>query len=68
MTKAQTFIKGILVENPLLILSIGLCSSLGITTSIFNIHLESSPFSLGDLNLLPCVSNHLRLRTLRSHV
>ena len=36
MTKAQTFIKGILVENPLLILSIGLCSSLGITTSIFN--------------------------------
>lgn len=36
MTKTQTFIKGILVENPLLILSIGLCSSLGITTSIFN--------------------------------
>ncbi len=36
MTKAQTFIKGILVENPLLILNIGLCSALGITTSIFN--------------------------------
>ena len=36
MTKTQTFIKGILVENPLLILSIGLWSSLGITTSIFN--------------------------------
>jgi len=28
--------KGILKENPLLILNIGLCSSLGITTSIFN--------------------------------
>ena len=36
MNKAQTFIKGILVENPLLILNIGLCSALGITTSIFN--------------------------------
>ena len=36
MTKIQIFAKGILVENPLLILSIGLCSSLGITTSIFN--------------------------------
>ena len=34
MTKIQTFAKGILVENPLLILSIGLCSSLGITYTV----------------------------------
>ncbi len=34
--KFQIFAKGILKENPLLILNIGLCSSLGITTSIFN--------------------------------
>lgn len=36
MTKIQTFAKGILLENPLLILNIGLCSALGVTTSIFN--------------------------------
>lgn len=34
--RLQTFAKGILIENPLLILNIGLCSALGITTSIFN--------------------------------
>ena len=34
--KLKTFTKGFLVENPLLVLSIGLCSSLGVTTSIFN--------------------------------
>ena len=32
----KTLTKGILIENPLLVLSIGLCSSLGVTTSIFN--------------------------------
>ena len=32
----KTFTKGFLVENPLLVLNIGLCSSLGVTTSIFN--------------------------------
>ena len=36
MGNAKTFAKGILKENPLLILNIGLCSALGITTSIFN--------------------------------
>ena len=35
-TKLKTFTKGLLVENPLLVLNIGLCSSLGVTTSIFN--------------------------------
>ena len=30
------FTNGLIKENPLLILNIGLCSSLGITTSIFN--------------------------------
>ena len=30
------FTNGILRENPLLVLNIGLCSSLGVTTSIFN--------------------------------
>ena len=35
-TKFKTFAKGLLVENPLLVLNIGLCSSLGVTTSIFN--------------------------------
>ena len=30
------FINGFLRENPLLVLNIGLCSSLGVTTSIFN--------------------------------
>ncbi len=34
--KFTTFAKGVLKENPLLILNIGLCSALGITTSIFN--------------------------------
>ena len=34
--KLKTFTKGLLVENPLLVLNIGLCSSLGVTTSIFN--------------------------------
>lgn len=34
--KLKTFTKGFLVENPLLVLSIGLCSSLGVTTTIFN--------------------------------
>ncbi len=36
MTNIKTFTKGILLENPLLILNIGLCSALGVTTSIFN--------------------------------
>ena len=35
-SKLKTFTKGFLVENPLLVLNIGLCSSLGVTTSIFN--------------------------------
>mgnify|MGYP002870195352 CR=1 FL=1 len=35
-SKTAIIAKGILKENPLLILNIGLCSSLGITTSIFN--------------------------------
>lgn len=34
--KLSIFTNGILKENPLLVLNIGLCSSLGITTSIFN--------------------------------
>ena len=34
--KLKTFSKGLLIENPLLVLSIGLCSSLGVTTSVFN--------------------------------
>lgn len=34
--KLKNFTKGILLENPLLVLSIGLCSSLGVTTTIFN--------------------------------
>ncbi len=32
----QTFTNGFIKENPLLVLNIGLCSSLGVTTSIFN--------------------------------
>ncbi len=35
-TKLKTFVNGFLRENPLLVLNIGLCSSLGVTTSIFN--------------------------------
>lgn len=34
--KLKNFTKGILLENPLLVLNIGLCSSLGVTTTIFN--------------------------------
>ena len=34
--KLKTFTNGLMKENPLLILNIGLCSSLGVTTSIFN--------------------------------
>ncbi len=34
--KLSTFAKGTIIENPLLILNIGLCSALGVTTSIFN--------------------------------
>ena len=34
--KLKKFTKGLLIENPLLVLSIGLCSSLGVTTSVFN--------------------------------
>ena len=32
----QIFSNGFIRENPLLVLNIGLCSSLGVTTSIFN--------------------------------
>ena len=32
----QIFTNGFLKENPILVLNIGLCSSLGVTTSIFN--------------------------------
>ncbi len=34
--KLDIFTNGIIKENPLLVLNIGLCSSLGVTTSIFN--------------------------------
>ncbi len=34
--KVKIFTNGFLKENPLLVLNIGLCSSLGVTTSIFN--------------------------------
>ena len=34
--KFKVLTKGFLVENPLLVLNIGLCSALGVTTSIFN--------------------------------
>ena len=34
--KLKTFTKGFFIENPLLVLNIGLCSSLGVTSSIFN--------------------------------
>ena len=34
--KLKIFINGFLRENPLLVLNFGLCSSLGVTTSIFN--------------------------------
>ena len=32
----KIFTNGFIKENPLLVLNIGLCSSLGVTTSIFN--------------------------------
>jgi electron transport complex protein RnfE len=35
-SKLKTFVNGFIRENPLLVLNIGLCSSLGVTTSIFN--------------------------------
>ena len=35
-SKLKTFVNGFLRENPLLVLNIGLCSSLGVTTIIFN--------------------------------
>ena len=34
--KLSIFTNGFIRENPLLVLNIGLCSSLGVTTSIFN--------------------------------
>ncbi|MBQ5471524.1 MAG: electron transport complex subunit RsxE [Treponema sp.] len=34
--KLQIFTNGFIKENPLLVLNIGLCSSLGVTTSVFN--------------------------------
>lgn len=34
--KLKTFTKGLLLENPLLVLNIGLCSSLGVTITIMN--------------------------------
>ncbi len=36
MSALKTFANGIIKENPLLVLSIGLCSSLAVTTSVFN--------------------------------
>ena len=36
MTNMKIFTNGIVKENPLLVLSIGLCSSLAVTTSVFN--------------------------------
>ncbi|MCR4733661.1 MAG: electron transport complex subunit E [Treponema sp.] len=35
-SKLKIFTNGFIKENPLLVLNIGLCSSLGVTTSIFN--------------------------------
>lgn len=35
-SKLKNFTKGLLIENPLLVLNIGLCSSLGVTITIFN--------------------------------
>lgn len=34
--KVSVFLNGIIKENPLLIISIGLCSSLAVTTNVFN--------------------------------
>jgi Na+-translocating ferredoxin:NAD+ oxidoreductase subunit E len=34
--KLATFLNGLVKENPLLVLSIGLCSSLAVTTNVFN--------------------------------
>ena len=36
MNNLKIFTNGIVKENPLLVLSIGLCSSLAVTTSVFN--------------------------------
>lgn len=36
MSNMKIFTNGIVKENPLLVLSIGLCSSLAVTTSVFN--------------------------------
>lgn len=36
MSNIKVFTNGIVKENPLLVLSIGLCSSLAVTTSVFN--------------------------------
>lgn len=36
MSKLSVFTNGLVKENPLLVLSIGLCSSLAVTTSMFN--------------------------------
>lgn len=36
MSNLKIFTNGIVKENPLLVLSIGLCSSLAVTTSVFN--------------------------------
>ncbi|MCH5293686.1 MAG: electron transport complex subunit RsxE [Treponema sp.] len=36
ISRLRTFTNGFIRENPLLVLNIGLCSSLGVTTSIFN--------------------------------
>lgn len=36
ISRIRTFTNGFIRENPLLVLNIGLCSSLGVTTSIFN--------------------------------
>ena len=60
--KLEIFSKGFVKENPLLVLNIGLCSSLGVTTSIFN------GFGMGMGMTFVLVMSELVISLFRKHI
>ncbi len=60
--KLSIFTKGFVKENPLLVLNIGLCSSLGVTTSVFN------GFGMGMSMTFVLIMSELVISIFRKHI
>ena len=62
MKNINIFTNGIIKENPLLVLSIGLCSSLAVTTSVFN------GFGMGCSMMFVLLMSELIISIFRNHI